>query len=83
MHKWPLALCRPNIWPNKHLPQLKLLLQALGQLMALVGEQVAGLCDEYMRLQVMPKTASPTWPSWLCADQVISLSREVTHAMDI
>ena len=55
-----LVLCRPNIWPEKHLPQLKLVFQALGQLMALVGEQVAGLCDQYMRQQVLSSTASPT-----------------------
>ncbi|CAK0782425.1 hypothetical protein CVIRNUC_005681 [Coccomyxa viridis] len=42
------SYCRPNIWPEKHLPQLRLVFQALGQLMALVGERVAALCDLYM-----------------------------------
>lgn len=55
-----LVLCRPNIWPEKHLPQLKLVFQALGQLMALVGEQIAGLCDQYMRQQVLSTTTYPT-----------------------
>jgi hypothetical protein len=55
-----LVLCRPNIWPEKHLPQLKPVFQALGQLIALVGEQVAGLCDQYMRQQVLSTTAYPT-----------------------
>jgi hypothetical protein len=55
-----LVLCRPNIWPEKHLPQLKPVFQALGQLMALVGEQVAGLCNQYMRQQVLSTTAYPT-----------------------
>ena len=55
-----LALCRPNIWPEKHLPRLKPVFQALGQLMALVGEQIAGLCDQYMRQQVLSNAAYPT-----------------------
>ena len=55
-----LMICRPNIWPEKHLPQLKLVFQALGQLMALVGEQVAGLCDQYMRQQVLSTITYPT-----------------------
>lgn len=45
-------MCRPNVWPEKHLPQLKLLFQKLGQLMAVVGEQLAALCDQYMRDKV-------------------------------
>ena len=46
--KLELGMCRPNVWPEKHLPQLKLLFQKLGQLMAVVGEQLAALCDQYM-----------------------------------
>ena len=47
-----LGMRRPNIWPEKHLPQLRLVFQALGQLMALVGERVAALCDLYMLQKV-------------------------------
>lgn len=43
---------RPNIWPDKHLPQLKLIFQALGQLIAIVGEQVAVLCNLYLLQKV-------------------------------
>ncbi|CAL5228686.1 g11861 [Coccomyxa viridis] len=43
------SYCRPNIWPEKHLPQLQPRFQALGQLMAAVGEHLAALCDDYMR----------------------------------
>ena len=47
-----LGMRRPNIWPEKHLPQLRLVFQALGQLMAIVGESVAALCDLYMLQKV-------------------------------
>ena len=47
-----LGMCRPNIWPEKHLPQLRLVFQALGQLMAVVGERIAALCNMYMAQKV-------------------------------
>ena len=40
------------MWPEKHLPQLRPVFQKLGQMMADVGEQIAALCDEYMRQKV-------------------------------
>ena len=49
----PIA-CRPNIWPEKHLPQLRPVFQALGQRVAVVGELIAALCDEYMQQKVHP-----------------------------
>lgn len=54
---------RPNIWPEKHVPQLRLVFQALGQLMAIVGERVAALCDLYMAQKVHPIRIDPALPS--------------------
>ena len=44
--------CRPNIWPDGDLPQLRPAFQALGRLLVEVGRLVVDLCDEYVQSQV-------------------------------
>eukprot|EP00898_Chlorokybus_atmophyticus_P004054 jgi/Chlat1/464/Chrsp103S01080 len=43
--------CRPNIWPDKHLPQLSPALKSLGKLIVEVGLLVAKHCDDYVASQ--------------------------------
>ncbi|BDA45318.1 hypothetical protein COCOBI_07-1050 [Coccomyxa sp. Obi] len=45
------SYCRPNIWPDRDLPELRPAFQALGRLLAEVGMLVADLCDEYVQSQ--------------------------------
>jgi len=41
------SYCRPNIWPNGHLPELEIAFKALGKLMLEVGLMLAHHCDRY------------------------------------
>ncbi|KAK9901379.1 hypothetical protein WJX75_009476 [Coccomyxa subellipsoidea] len=45
------SYCRPNIWPDEDLPQLRPAFQALGRKLVEVGRLVVDLCDEYVQSQ--------------------------------
>lgn len=53
----PSGICRPNIWPTDHLPELETAFKELGRLIIDIGLLVAKACDQYVSQQ------NPAFPS--------------------